>query len=99
LDEKGQVVADPKLKDTESIPFERDVESYVDLEVLPHVPDAFIDYSVCDEKDGEVGIVGYEINFNRYFYQYVPPREINVIDSELKACEARIQALLNEVAE
>ncbi len=50
-------------------------------------------------SQGEVGIVGYEINFNRYFYQYVPPRELSVIDRELKACEARIQALLNEVAE
>lgn len=67
--------------------------------MLPHVPDAFIDYSVRDEKDGEVGIVGYEINFNRYFYQYQPPRELDVINRELKACEARIQALLNEVAE
>ncbi|RBM60820.1 type I restriction-modification system subunit M [Vibrio paracholerae] len=99
LDEKGQVIADPKLKDTESIPFDRDVEDYFVQEVLPHVPDAFIDHSVRDEKDGEVGIVGYEINFNRYFYQYVPPRELSVIDCELKACEARIQALLNEVAE
>lgn len=99
LDEKGQVIADPKLKDTESIPFDRDVESYVEEEVLPHIPDAFIDNSVRDEKDGEVGIVGYEINFNRYFYQYVPPRELDVIDNELKSCEARIQALLNEVAE
>ncbi|UTV27760.1 type I restriction-modification system subunit M [Photobacterium atrarenae] len=99
LNEKGQVIADPKLKDTESIPFDRDVEDYFAQEVLPHVPDAFIDHSVRDEKDGEVGIVGYEINFNRYFYQYVPPRELGVIDGELKACEARIQALLNEVAE
>ncbi|MEI7256008.1 class I SAM-dependent DNA methyltransferase [Dickeya dadantii] len=99
LDEKGQVIADSKLKDTESIPFDRNIEGYFEQEVLPHVPDAFIDYSVRDEKDGEVGIVGYEINFNRYFYQYVPPRELDVIDSELKACEARIRALLNEVAE
>lgn len=99
LDEKGQAVADPRLKDSESIPFDREVESYFKDEVLPHVPDAFIDYSVRDEKDGEVGIVGYEINFNRYFYQYQPPRELDVINRELKACEARIQALLNEVAE
>ncbi|MGI2171570.1 type I restriction-modification system subunit M [Shewanella sp. MF05960] len=98
LDEKGQVIADPQLKDAESIPFDRDVEDYFAQEVLPHVPDAFIDHSVRDEKDFEVGIVGYEINFNRYFYQYVPPRELGVIDGELKACEARIQALLNEVA-
>lgn len=99
LDEKGQVIADPKLKDIENIPFDRDVEDYFTQEVLPHVPDAFIDHSVRDEKDGEVGIVGYEINFNRYFYQYVPPRDLGEIDGELKACEARIQALLNEVAE
>lgn len=99
LDEKGQVIADPKLKDIENIPFDRDVEDYFTQEVLPHVPDAFIDHSVRDEKDGEVGIVGYEINFNRYFYQYVPPRDLGEIDGELKACEARIRALLNEVAE
>lgn len=99
LDEKGQVIADPKLKDTESVAFDRDIEDYFMQEVLPHVPDAFIDLSVRDEKDGEVGIVGYEINFNRYFYQYVSPRGLGMIDAELKACEARIQALLNEVAE
>ena len=67
--------------------------------MLPYVPDAFIDYSVRDAKDGEVGIVGYEINFNRYFYEYTPPRALADIDADLKACEARIQALLQEVAE
>ena len=46
-----------------------------------------------------MGIVGYEINFNRYFYKYVPPRPLHEIDAELKASEARIQALLQEVAE
>jgi type I restriction enzyme M protein len=46
-----------------------------------------------------VGIVGYEINFNRYFYQYTPPRSLHAIDADLKASEARIAAMLNEVAE
>ena len=99
LDDKGQVIADTSLNDSESVPFGIPVEVYFQAEVLPHVPDAFIDYSVRDSKDGEVGIVGYEINFNRYFYQYVPPRALHDIDADLKACEKRIQALLDEVAE
>jgi type I restriction enzyme M protein len=99
LDDKGQVIPDTLLNDTESVPFGVSVEEYFETEVLPYVPDAFIDYSLRDAKDGEVGLVGYEINFNRYFYKYVPPRPLHEIDSELKACEARIQTLLAEVAE
>lgn len=99
LDDKGQVIPDTSLNDTESVPFGKSVEEYFNDEVLPHVPDAFIDYSVRDSKDGDVGIVGYEVNFNRYFYKYVPPRDLHDIDADLKACEARIQALLEEVAE
>lgn len=98
-DSKGNVVPDNSLNDTESVPYNESVEAYFEREVLPHVPDAFIDYSVRDEKDGEVGVVGYEINFNRYFYEYVPPRSLADIDADLKASEARIQALLQEVAE
>jgi type I restriction enzyme M protein len=99
LDDKGQIIADTALNDSESVPFGTPVEAYFQAEVLPHMPDAFIDYSVRDSKDGEVGIVGYEINFNRYFYQYIPPRALHDIDADLKACEKRIQALLDEVAE
>lgn len=99
LDDKGQVIPDTSLNDTENVPFDTSVEDYFKTEVLPHVPDAFIDYSVRDSKDGEVGIVGYEINFNRYFYKYVPPRDLHDIDADLKACESRIQALLEEVSE
>lgn len=50
-----------------------------------------------DAKDGEVGIIGYEVNFNRYFYNYVPPRALEVIDAELKLVEQEILDLLNEV--
>jgi len=98
LDAKGNVVPDNTLNDNETIPFDKNVEDYFNEEVLPHVPDAFIDYSVRDSKDGEVGIVGYEISFNRYFYEYVPPRSLASITSDLKASEARIQGLLEEVA-
>jgi len=51
-----------------------------------------------DPRDGEVGRVGYEINFNRYFYQYIPPRPLEEIDAEMKALEAEIAGLLKEVA-
>ena len=98
-DSKGNPISDTLLNDSESVPFKQDVETYFEEDVLPHLPDAFIDYSVRDEKDGDAGIVGYEINFNRYFYTYVPPRSLHQIDKDLKASEALIQALLDEVAE
>jgi type I restriction enzyme M protein len=98
LDDNGQVIPDTPLNDTESVPFGMSVEDYFKAEVLPHVPDAFIDYSVRDNKDGEVGIVGYEIKFTRYFYKYIPPRKLTEIDSDIKRCESIIHGLLSEVA-
>jgi type I restriction enzyme M protein len=52
---------------------------------------------VRDARDGGVGRVGYEINFNRYFYRYVPPRPLEEIDAELRQLEAEIADLLVEV--
>ncbi len=66
-------------------------------EVLPHVPDAWIDANKRDEKDQEIGIVGYEIPFNRHFYQYQPPRDLAEIDADLDAVSAEIMKLLQEV--
>jgi type I restriction enzyme M protein len=66
-------------------------------EVTPFVPDAWVDEDYRDALDGEVGRVGYEINFNRYFYEYVPPRPLEEIDEELKQLEAEIAGLLKEV--
>ena len=63
------------------------------------MPDAWVDTGYTDGRDGEVGRVGYEINFNRYFYKYQPPRDLNAIDADLKAVEADIAALLDEVTE
>ena len=62
------------------------------------MPDAWIDKAKKDKKDGEVGIVGYEINFNRYFYQYQPPRPLEAIDADLKQVETEIAELLEAVA-
>ena len=59
--------------------------------------DAWIDAGKRDAQDGEVGIVGYEIPFNRHFYEYVPPRDLEVIDAELAEVSEEIMKLLGEV--
>ncbi|TBW11689.1 SAM-dependent DNA methyltransferase [Azotobacter chroococcum subsp. isscasi] len=97
LDDKGNVQADADLREFENVPLNQSIDEYFTREVLPHVPDAWIDTGKTDAKDGQVGIVGYEINFNRYFYVYQPPRPLAEIDADLKAVEAEIAALLGEV--
>jgi len=90
---------DPELRDTENVPLSESVDDYFDREVLPYVPDAWIDTTRTDPKDGDVGIVGYEISFNRYFYTYTPPRPLDEIESDLKAVEGEILELLKQVTE
>jgi type I restriction enzyme M protein len=97
LDDKGNPQADADLREFENVPLKESIDDYFAREVLPHVPDAWIDTGKTDAKDGLVGIVGYEINFNRYFYVYQPPRPLAEIDADLKAVEAEIAALLGEV--
>lgn len=94
---KGKVEANPELRDNENVPLTETVEGYFVREVLPHVPDAWIDTKKIDEKDGEVGIVGYEIPFNRHFYVYEPPRALEAIDTDLDKVSAEIMQLLKEV--
>ncbi|HFQ5435381.1 TPA: N-6 DNA methylase [Vibrio vulnificus] len=94
---KGQIEANPDLRDNENVPLTETVADYFAREVLPHVPNAWIDESKTDPKDGEVGIVGYEIPFNRHFYVYEPPRALEEIDADLDAVSAEIMQLLQEV--
>ncbi|MEO6094258.1 MAG: class I SAM-dependent DNA methyltransferase [Fibrobacteria bacterium] len=96
-DEEGRPEPDPELRDTENVPLAESIEAYFDREVIPHVPDAWIDRNRKDEKDKQVGIVGYEINFNREFYKYVPPRPLEEIDADIRAIEKDIVRLLAEV--
>ncbi|MDB4278565.1 type I restriction-modification system subunit M [Deltaproteobacteria bacterium] len=96
-DKKGDIEPDSNLRDTESVPLSESIETFFEREVLPHVPDAWIDTSKRDKKDGEVGIVGYEINFNRYFYQYTPPRPLEEIEADIKAIEKDVITMLREV--
>ena len=99
IDADGNTVADTDLTDYENVPFLEDIRDYFAREVLPHVPDAWIDESYLDKKDKGVGIVGYEINFNRFFYKYEAPPKLEDIDRDLKRVEAEIAALLGEVTE
>lgn len=94
---------DPDLRDNENVALDpaQSVnainEAYFIKEVQPHVPDAWIDATKTDDKDQQIGIVGYEIPFNRHFYQYQPPRDLVDIDADLDAVSAEIMALLKEV--
>lgn len=95
--------ADGDLRDNENVALDPSQtvntlnEAYFIKEVQPHVPDAWIDASKKDDKDQEIGIVGYEIPFNRHFYQYQPPRDLVDIDADLDTVSAEIMALLQEV--
>lgn len=91
---KGQPEADAGLRDNENVPLGESVYDYFEREVKPHVPDAWIDESKRDEQDGEVGIVGFEIPVNRHFYVFQPPRPLDEIDRDLKACTDRIKQMI-----
>lgn len=88
---KGDPLPDTDLRDNENVPFDDNIDDYMAREVLPHVPDAWVDRSKAK--------VGYEIPFTRHFYKYVPPRPLTAIDTELKELESQIQRLLSEVTE
>lgn len=87
---KGKPVPDPDLRDTERLPFSEDVEEYLEREVLPHAPDAWIDH--------EKTRVGCEIPFNRHFYVFKPPRELADIDHDLKLLTGRINRMIEELS-
>ena len=97
LDKDGKPEADPELRDTERVPLAEDVSAFFEREVKPHLPDAWIDESKRDAKDKGVGIVGYEINFNRYFYRYSPPRPLEDIEADIQGIEEDIVRMLREV--
>ncbi len=96
-DKEGEPEPDPDLRDYENVPLKEDIEVYFDREVKPHVPDAWINTAVVDHKDGKVGKIGYEINFNRYFYKYQPPRPLEAIEADIKVIEKDILRMLAEV--
>ncbi|MCR8695228.1 SAM-dependent methyltransferase [Rhodococcus pyridinivorans] len=86
---KGKPEPDPALRDTENVPLTEDIEDYFAREVLPHVPDAWIDHDKTK--------IGYEIPFTRHFYRYVPPRPLEEIQKDLRVLVSEIQTMLAEV--
>ena len=88
-DKRGNPKPDPALRDYERVPLTEEIDDYYRREVKPHLPDSWIDR----KKDK----VGYEINFNRYFYQYTPLRSLKEIANEMLALERKSEGLLNEV--
>lgn len=92
-----EVQMDSNLTDYENIPLNQEIDAYMAKEVLPHAPDAVIDTTYTDTKDGQVGVVGYEINFNRYFYVFEQQRHPNEIMAEIKELSAEVAQLLGEI--
>jgi type I restriction enzyme M protein len=90
-DAKGNPEPDSDLRDNENVPLKEDIEEYMAREVLPHVPDAWVDHDKTK--------IGYEINFNRYFYKYTPPRPLDEIESDLKQIEQEIADMLAEISQ
>jgi type I restriction enzyme M protein len=93
----GNAEPDPELRDYENVPLREDIREYFDREVRPHVPDAWINETVRDEKDGQVGKVGYEIPLTRHFYKYTPPRPLEEIEADIAGLEKDIVSMLREV--
>ncbi len=105
-DKDGMPEPDPELRDTERVPLPEgedpaddegvpaSVRAFFEREVEPHVPEAWIDTARRDHKDGLVGHVGYEINFNRYFYRYAPPRPLEEIEADIQDIEKDILKML-----
>jgi len=87
--QKGKPQPDASLRDVENVPLTEDETVYFEREVLPHAPDAWIDH--------EKTRVGYEIPFTRQFYVFEPPRSLEDIDADLKACTDRIKAMIEEM--
>jgi len=98
---KGQPEHDTELRNRERVPLYEDPYEFFEREVEPHEPEAWIneDSKYFDDKDGNIGVVGYEINFSRFFYKYSPLRPVEEIDNEIQELEKKIMDLLKEVAE
>jgi type I restriction enzyme M protein len=96
-DSDGKPEADPELRDFENVPYDMEVNEYFKKEVLPYVPDAWINESVKDHKDGKIGKVGYEIPFTRHFYKYEAPRDLEVIEADIEEVENELLTLLKQL--
>lgn len=96
-DEKGNIIRkkmggveiDKSLEDIENIPLKMDIDTFFNEEVKKYYPDAW--YEPDESK------IGYEINFNKYFYKFTPPRSSDVILNELRILDKETDSLLKEL--
>ena len=86
---RGDPEPDPAFRDSEIVPLRKEVDDYLRQEVLPHVPDAWVDHKKTK--------IGYEIPLTRHFYCYDPPRALDKIDADITVPKNEIVALLEEV--
>ncbi|MGD0340503.1 MAG: class I SAM-dependent DNA methyltransferase [Bacteroidales bacterium] len=91
LDKKGKPKADASLRDNEDVPLKGNIDEYFKREVLPHVPDAWIDHSKTK--------IGYEINFTRYFYKYKPLRFLDEIHADILKLEQETDGMIKTILE
>lgn len=89
LDKNGKPKSDSSLRDTENIPLKEDINEYMKREVLPHVPDAWLDESKT--------VIGYELNFTKYFFEYKPLRSLNEIRADILALEAETDGMIRKI--
>ena len=88
-DKKGNPKPDSKLRDYERVPLSEDIEEYFSREVQPHLPNSWIDFDKSK--------VGYEINFTKYFYKYIPIRSSEIISQDLLDLKKESENLLNQI--
>lgn len=96
-DKNGNPKADSSLRDTENVPYGEDINTYFEHEVKPFVSDAWIDTTKRDQRDGEVGKVGYEFPLTRYFYKYEPPRSLEAIETDIETVENELLELMKRL--
>ncbi len=96
-DSKGRPERDTDLTDYEYVPLGKDVREYFEEEVQPYQPNAWINEDMTDPQDGGLGKIGYEINFNRYFYEYEPPRPLAEIEEDIQEVEQQVVDMIQEV--
>ena len=97
-DKNGNMLYDPELKDNENIPWGISIDDYMKTEVLPFAPETLVDESVLDSgplQDGQIGVVGTNISFNKYFFKYEMPREPKIIASEILSLEKGLEAFMD----
>ncbi|MBX0324793.1 type I restriction-modification system subunit M [Halomicroarcula sp. F13] len=98
-DSKGRPERDTDLTEYEYVPLDKDVRDYFEEEVKPYQPHAWINEDMTDPQEGGLGKIGYEINFNRYFYEYEPPRPLEEIEEDIEEVEQQVVDMIQEVTE